>query len=77
MCYCEPDVRTPWCPKCPSVMYADTQKLKAQNTQLRENFEKLINQYASAITVMDNHTFWVKDDLANIDSAKVFLWSLE
>lgn len=36
MCYCRPDIRTPFCQNCYGVMYKDIQALKAENDELQE-----------------------------------------
>lgn len=42
MCYCQPNVRTPFCNNCATKMFQDIQKLKEQRDELLDALKEII-----------------------------------
>ena len=45
MCYCKPEVRTPWCPNCTQVLYTEVKELKKKYVEGKKTLVYIASPY--------------------------------
>lgn len=52
MCYCQPDIRTPWCPQCTTKMYDDLKAEREANKKLEEMLAEATQKFVEATAII-------------------------
>ena len=64
MCYCTPNIRTPYCPSCYSFMRDEIKSLREQLENCKFLLSRIENELAKALELMLNPTGLERDRIS-------------